>query len=192
MSIKAPSKDETFWLVTSRKVANTIAEKFSPTDTVLAKVPATVLMIRASGMAPATLVLTIDAAVAESILHDLEPVQGSYEIAAEKAARTYVHRFEGYDLRVADLTSHHLNVLGGHAELSGTSSYVLPMPCSGAVFNHHENVDGFVYMTGLLTTQRSVVRFERGTSLGIQKDSSIALTKKPFARVRRDLNIRYG
>jgi ABC-type metal ion transport system substrate-binding protein len=71
--------------------------------------------------------LKIDTAVAESILHDLEPVRGGYEIATEKAASTYVHRFKGIDLRVTDLTGHHLNVLGGHAELFGTSSYAVPM-----------------------------------------------------------------
>ena len=137
--------------------------------------------------------LKIDTAVAESILHDLEPVRGGYEIAAEKAASTYVHRFKGNDLRVADLTGHHLNVLGGHAELFGTSSYVLPMLWSRAVFDHPAKVDGFIYMSRLLTTQKAIVLFERGTSLGIQKDSSIALTKsKPFGRVRLDLNIRYG
>jgi hypothetical protein len=135
----------------------------------------------------------IDTAVAESILHDLEPVRGGYEIAAEKAASTYIHRFNGADLRVADLTGHHLNVLGGHAELFGTSSYAIPMLWSRAVFDHPAKVDGFVYMSRLLTTQKALVLFERGTSLDIQKDSSTVLTKsKPFARVRRDLNIRYG
>jgi hypothetical protein len=113
----------------------------------------------------------IDTAVAESILHDLEPTRGGYEIAAEKTVSTCVHRFKGIDLRFADLTDHHLNVLGGHAELFGTASYAVPMLWSRAAFDHPAKVDGFVHMSRLLTAQKALVLFERGTSLGIQKDS---------------------
>jgi hypothetical protein len=136
--------------------------------------------------------LKIDTAVAESILHDIEPVQGGYDLDAQKVVDTYVHTFKGPDLKVADLTGHHLNVLGGHADLFGTASYDLPMLWSRAVHEHPQQVDGFMYVSRLLTPHRAVVLFDRGTSLQLVKDSSTALFQsKPFQRVKRLLNIRY-
>ncbi|MDN7177942.1 RES family NAD+ phosphorylase [Caballeronia sp. SEWSISQ10-4 2] len=136
--------------------------------------------------------LNLATAVAESILHDLEPVQGGYNIAADKAASSYVHRFTGNPIRLADLTGHHLNVLGGHAELFGTWSYDLPMLWSRAVYEHPAAVDGFIYVSRLLTPNKAVVLFDHGTSLQVIKAKSTALPQSAaFRKVESDLNIRY-
>jgi hypothetical protein len=69
--------------------------------------------------------------------------------------------FSGRPLRLADLTGASLKRLGGHAALSGNASYRLPQKWSQAIHRHPDAVDGFVYMSRHLNTERAVVLFDR-------------------------------
>src|SRR5690606_34133725 len=70
--------------------------------------------------------LSLITAVAETLLHDRIPTPDGYEVDTESVYARRVHRFDDTaQLRLADLTGEHLNLLNAHAELSGTSDYVL-------------------------------------------------------------------
>lgn len=118
-------------------------------------------------------------ALAESILHDLEPSAGRYRVAAEDVARRFVHEFEGAPLRIAELRGRHLNILGGHGELCGTTDYALTQTWSVAVHSHPDKVDGFRYMSRLLTDQWAVVLFYRGNALTMRQHSTTPLASHP-------------
>lgn len=135
--------------------------------------------------------LTLGTAVAESILHDLEPVDGGYALTPDKVCNTFAHSFSGGPIRLADLTGAALSRLRAHAEISGTPVYDVTMLWSRAIFDHPETVDGFQYMSRLYTNRKAVVLFDRGTSLTITKGRSVPLYKhKTYASVRRSLHIR--
>jgi hypothetical protein len=115
-------------------------------------------------------------AVAESLLHDLMPRRGHYLIAAEDIGRRFVHTFSGAPLRLANLTGASLNRLGGHGELSGTPSYELPQAWSSAIFEHPAAVDGFIYMSRLLNTEKAVTLFNRGNAIAMKAVSPTPLS----------------
>jgi len=106
--------------------------------------------------------LSLITALAESLLHDLIPRSGKYLVAVEDIERRFVHSFGGAPLRLANLTGSSLNRLGGHGELSGTPSYEIPQAWSRAVFEHPAEVDGFIYMSRLMNTEKAIVLFQRG------------------------------
>lgn len=109
--------------------------------------------------------LTLITALAESLLHDLIPRGGKYRVAMEDIDRRFVHSFEGPTLRLANLTGASLNRLGGHGELSGTPSYEIPQAWSKAMFDHPAKVDGIIYMSRLMNTEKAVVLFKRDTAV---------------------------
>jgi hypothetical protein len=123
--------------------------------------------------------LSLVTAIAESLLHDLIPRRGQYRVAAEDIERRFVHSFEGQALRLADLTGASLNRLGGHGELSGTPSYDIPQAWSAAIFHHPANVDGFLYMSRLMNTDKAVVLFNRSNSLAIKAGHPPRLSAHP-------------
>jgi hypothetical protein len=134
---------------------------------------------------------TLGTAVAESILHDLEPVHGGYDLTADKVCNTFAHSFSGTPVRIADLTGAPLNRLGAHAEISGTTVYDVTMRWSRVIFDHPDAVDGFQYMSRLYANRKGVVLFDRGTSRTIAKVSSIPLYKHDrYASGVKDLGIR--
>jgi hypothetical protein len=67
--------------------------------------------------------LNLATAVAESLLHDFEPVGARYQVAADEVKRRYVHTFDGNDLTLADLAGQNMIVrwrasrAGRHREL---------------------------------------------------------------------------
>ncbi|QEI07717.1 RES family NAD+ phosphorylase [Pigmentiphaga aceris] len=123
--------------------------------------------------------LSLVTALAESLLHDLTPRAGQYRISAEDIERRFVHSFEGPALRLANLTGASLNRLGGHGELSGTPSYEIPQAWSKAIFDHAAGVDGFIYMSRLMNTEKAMVLFQRGNSLALRAKPPSALTRHP-------------
>jgi hypothetical protein len=108
--------------------------------------------------------LSLLVAFAESVLHNAVPEKGRFEVPQAAIAERYVLRFSGAPLRLADLTGSALTILGGSGELSGTPDYALPQEWSRAVCAHPANVDGFLYMSRLITNGYAVVLFERDIS----------------------------
>jgi hypothetical protein len=61
---------------------------------------------------------------------------------------------------------------------------------SEAIYNHPSNVDGLIYMSRLLTTEKAVVLFDRATAK-IQAGTSEGLTvHNGWTRAARSLGIR--
>jgi hypothetical protein len=105
--------------------------------------------------------LDLTVAMAESLLHDVEPGGGRFAVALSEIEGRYVHRFHGPALRLANLTGTALLLLGGNGELSGTTDYKLTQRWSRAVFAHPDKVDGFLYMSRRVNDSLAVVLFER-------------------------------
>jgi hypothetical protein len=102
-------------------------------------------------------------------------------------------RFTGGPLRLANLTGAALAALGGNGELSGTADYTLPQQWSRAIYTHPAKVDGFVYMSRLVTDGYAVVLFERDpvSPLDMTLDSHVKLpTYVDFQVVLGELNVK--
>ncbi|MCC7641865.1 MULTISPECIES: RES domain-containing protein [unclassified Janthinobacterium] len=67
-------------------------------------------------------------------------------------------------LRLFDLTGHLIKQMGGHAGLTGTSSYTLPQQWALAVYCNPLQVDGFLYMSRHFSNEKAVVVFDRARS----------------------------
>ncbi|MBB5421693.1 hypothetical protein OKW33_006526 [Paraburkholderia atlantica] len=137
--------------------------------------------------------LNVATAVAESLLHDLEPVGARYRIAADEVKRRFIHTFDGEDLTLADLTGQSMNVLGAHAGLFGTANYSIPMRWSRAIHTHPADVDGILYVSRMMAPNLAVVLFDRGGSIGLtqRKPSRALASSAAFAKVRTTLHIAY-
>jgi hypothetical protein len=119
--------------------------------------------------------LNLTVAIAESLLHNAEPENGRFEVAVSEIDAHYVFRFSGPRLRLANLTES-LLLLNGNGEISGTTSYRLTQKWSRAVYDHPEQVDGFLYMSRRVNDSVAVVVFER--------DPQKPLALKPSIPVR--------
>ncbi|MBJ7313719.1 RES family NAD+ phosphorylase [Rugamonas sp. CCM 8940] len=104
---------------------------------------------------------TLAVAIAESILHDRDPLNGVFEIANTTLSSMYVHRFEGDSLRLLNLTGATLKRLDGHADLAGTCDYDIAQKWSLAVYNNPAKFDGFVYMSRHNNSGKAVLLFDR-------------------------------
>lgn len=104
---------------------------------------------------------SLTTAFAESVLHDISPVRGSFRVPVSEVAGRFALAFQGPELRLAKLYGTSLLRLGGNGELSGTSRYRLPQAWSAAVEAHRDNVDGFLYMSRRVNNELAVVLFHR-------------------------------
>lgn len=105
--------------------------------------------------------LSLPVAIAETVIHDEEPVCGRYCVATSELTYRRVLTFRGAKLRCANLTGEHLKKLGGHAGLAGTTDYPVTQQWSLAVFNNPGDFDGFVYMSRHVNTGMAVILFDR-------------------------------
>ena len=129
-------------------------------------------------------------ALAETLLHDLEPVAGEFIVPVDTLAARYVLRFQGQPLIVADLTGAALKRLGGHAELSGTSSYKKTKRWSAAIHAHADQVDGFLYMSRHKNDEKAVVLFDRGRAKLTMESAEPLLGHPDFGTAATALFIR--
>ena len=129
-------------------------------------------------------------AVAETILHDRKPVKSWFVVDPAVIKARFVVQFTGEPLTVADQTGAELKRLGGHAALSGTSSYAKTKQGSAAVHAHQDNVDGFVYMSRHKNDDKAIVLFDRAATK-LRMVSATPLHRHPdFGQVATDLYIR--
>jgi len=133
--------------------------------------------------------LMLETAIAETLLHDLTPKRGHFQIHPDIIESRYVVHYKGSSLTLANLTGADLKRLGAHGELSGTSIYKKPQKWSKAIYDHPDQVDGFIYMSRHLNTEKAVVLFDRA-SAKIKMDKAIRLTSHPgFAAAANTLGI---
>lgn len=128
---------------------------------------------RANRFGTCYLGLDLTVAMAESLLHDVEPTDGRFQVPIAEIESRYVFRFHGPALRIANLTGTSLFVLGGNGELSGTTDYKLTQKWARAVCAHPDAVDGFLYMSRRVNDSLAVVLFER------DKAAPLDLTARP-------------
>lgn len=120
--------------------------------------------------------LNLTVAIAESLLHNAEPENGRFEVPMSAIDARYVFRFSGPALRLANITGTPLLLLNGNGEISGTTDYTLTHKWARAVYDHPEQVDGFLYMSRRVNDSVAVVLFER--------DPKNPLPLKPSSPVR--------
>lgn len=129
-------------------------------------------------------------AIAETLLHDISPVNGHFLINPDRIAARFVIHYRGSPLTLANLTGVFLKRAGLHAGLSGTSYYKTPQRWSKAIHDHPDQVDGLIYMSHHLNTEKAVVLFDRASSK-IQLDTATPLPSYPgFAKAAKALGIR--
>ena len=107
---------------------------------------------------------TLPVAFAETVLHDEAPVRGRFAIAPEALASRFVVEFSGDDLRLANMTGAALKRSGADSSLSSCDSYELPHRWSVAIHKHPETVDGFMYMSRHMNSEKAVVLFDRAAT----------------------------
>lgn len=131
-------------------------------------------------------------AVAETVLHDLKPQNGCFQVDVASIESRYVVHFEGDPLVLADLTGAALKRIGGHAGLTGTASYTTTKRWSAAVHDHPDRVDGFLYMSRHKNDEKAVVLFDRAAGK-LRMSEATPLHEHPqFGQVGTDLCIKAG
>lgn len=133
--------------------------------------------------------MSLPVAVAESLLHDEDPVDGKFAIAPETITALHVHRFAGEPLNLLSLTGPVLKRSGGSAELAGTGDYSLTQQWALAVHSNPVEYDGFIYASRHHNTDLAVVLFDRCKGK-IAPASHTTLAATPgFAKVADDFGI---
>lgn len=134
----------------------------------------------------------LSVALAETLLHDRKPIHQHFVISPDRIDASFVLHFKGTPLTLANMTGAALRRVGLHAGLSGTSYYRTPQLWSEAIHKHPSQVDGFIYMSRHLNTDKAVVLFDRALPK-IQLDSATKLSNYTgFARAAKLLGIRGG
>lgn len=111
--------------------------------------------------------LDVTTAVAESVLHDLVPENGTFEVAQSTMDSKHLVKFApnatGDKLVLADLTGASLKRLGGDNAISSEYPYDKCQMWSSEVHAHPANVDGIMFVSRQLNDKKAVVLFERAT-----------------------------
>lgn len=129
-------------------------------------------------------------AVAETVLHDLEPRNGSFHVNVATIESRYVVRFEGEPLVLADLTGASLKRIGGHAGLTGESSYSTTKKWSTEIHGHADQVDGFLYMSRHKNDEKAVVLYDRAADKLHMREATPLHKHPEFGQVGTDLGIK--
>jgi hypothetical protein len=105
--------------------------------------------------------LSLEVAIAETVLHDEMPVKGRFEVAATEIESRYCVRFKGNPLVLIDLTGTALKSLVGSSAISTIVPYDVSQRWSRALERHPVCADGLLYMSRHVNSERAVVVFDR-------------------------------
>jgi len=134
--------------------------------------------------------LTLQVAIAETVLHDLMPMGGHFVVSPDELESKQVVRFQGGILKLAKLTGTALKRIVGSSEISTTFHYDLPQAWAAALHAHPAKIDGLLYMSKQINDERAVVIFNRAR----RKFDSASYTPLPrepdFDAAIRALSIR--
>ncbi|MBI3154367.1 MAG: RES family NAD+ phosphorylase [Burkholderiales bacterium] len=132
--------------------------------------------------------LSLEVAIAETVLHDEMPVKGRFEVAAAEIETRYCARFKGNPLVLIDLTGAALKSMVGSSAISTIVPYDIPQRWSRALARHPVCADGLLYMSRHVNSERAVVVFDRASAkLGEPTYSRLPDTK---GALRALLNLR--
>lgn len=129
-------------------------------------------------------------AVAETVLHDLAPRNGCFQVDVASIESRYVVRFDGEPLVLADFTGAALKRIGGHAGLTGSASYRTTKRWSAAAHAHSDHVDGMLYMSRHKNDEKAVVLFDRAAGKMNMREATPLHAHPEFGQVGTDLCIR--
>lgn len=83
-----------------------------------------------------------------------------------------------------------LKRIGGHAGLTGASSYTTTKKWSTALHGHADQVDGFLYMSRHKNDEKAVVLFERAAGKLHMRETTPLHAHPEFGQVGTDLGIK--
>ena len=129
-------------------------------------------------------------ALAETLLHDRKPIHNHFIVGLTVIQARFVIRLTGETLVLADLTGAALRKLGGHAGLSGTSSYQTTKAWSAAIHAHPDAVDGMLYMSRHKNDETAVVLFHRAAPKLAMASATPLSVHPDFGQVATQLGIR--
>ena len=121
--------------------------------------------------------LSLQVAIAETVLHDLMPDGGHFVVPPDELASKQVVRFQGGKLKLAKLTGTALKRTVGSSEISTIFPYDLPQAWAMALHTHPAKVDGILYMSKQVNDEHAVVIFNRAK----RKFKSPSYTALPLA-----------
>ena len=105
--------------------------------------------------------LSLQVAIAETVLHDLMPEGGHFVVPPDELESKHVVRFQGGTLKLAKLTGTALKRIVGSSEISTIFPYDLPQAWAMALHAHPEKIDGLLYMSKQVNDEQAVVIFNR-------------------------------
>jgi hypothetical protein len=105
--------------------------------------------------------LSLQVAIAETVLHDLMPEGGHFVVPPDELESKHVVRFQGGTLKLAKLTGTALKRIVGSSEISTIFPYDLPQAWAVALHAHPEKIDGLLYMSKQVNDEQAVVIFNR-------------------------------
>lgn len=108
--------------------------------------------------------LSLEVAIAETILHDEMPENGGFAVAAQELENRCVVRFRGAPLLLADLTGAALKTLVGSGGISTITPYDVPQRWAKALHQHPAGIDGLMYMSRHVNSEKAVVVFDRAAA----------------------------
>lgn len=134
----------------------------------------------------------LETALAESVLHDEEPVQGRFRLSKLDFDRRFLIRFAGTrPLVLADLTGIALKRMGGNGAISSITPYDLPQAWAKAIHRHPRQVDGIYYVSRHLNTRFAVAAFDRAAA-AFGAPTYTQLSAAPgVARAKRNLGLSF-
>jgi hypothetical protein len=129
-------------------------------------------------------------ALAETLLHDRKPIHNHFMVGLAVIQARFVIRLTGETLILANLTGAALRKLGGHAGLSGTSSYATTKAWSAAIHAHPDAVDGLLYMSRHKNDETALVLFHRAAPKLAMASATPLSVHPDFGQVATQLGIR--
>ncbi len=134
----------------------------------------------------------LETAIAETLLHDEEPVGGAFTLSYTDFSARYHLRFKGGILRLADITGVSLKLLGGDGSISTVTPYAEPQRWARALHQNAAMVDGLYYMSRHLNDRPAVVIFDRAAhKLGNATYTSLPKAKRVFTAATTVLHITF-
>lgn len=120
--------------------------------------------------------LSLQVAIAETVLHDLMPEGGHFVVSPDELESKQVVRFQGGTLKLAKLSGTALKRIVGSSDISTIFPYDLPQAWAMALHAHPAKVDGLLYMSKQVNDEQAVVIFNRAR----RKFKSASYTTLPY------------
>jgi hypothetical protein len=105
----------------------------------------------------------LSTAIAETVLHDAEPIRGKFFVSYADFERRFQVRFPAPtdDLVLVAMTDAQAKTLGADGAISTETPYRTPQLWAMALQRHPHQIDGVLYMSRHLNKRQAVVIFDR-------------------------------